>query len=157
MQIIKSIALTIAVASAIGTAFAADTTASRLPFKLPKVEIFADQLPIIIRPGEFKTVTLTGAVYDTSFNGRITLDPNGPKETACPIFFSLPGVPTPVSAPVGPDSVKVQVGLRGPVGVAAGDYTCALKYTAIHSIFNVGDFSVGKGNEVRVRYTLKRR
>jgi hypothetical protein len=156
MQLIKSIALAIAVASAIGTAFAADTTASRPPAGFPKVEIFADQLPIIIRPGESKMVTLTGAVYDSPFNGRITVEPNGPKETACPIIV-LPSTPQPVWLPVGPDSVRLQVAVKGPAGVAPGDYTCALKYTAILSIPNVGDFSVGKGNEVRVRYTLKRR
>ena len=54
---------------------------------LPKVEIFPNQPGTIIFQGQVQPLQLTGAVYDRAFQGFITLEPNGPTATACPVFL----------------------------------------------------------------------
>lgn len=125
---------------------------------LPKVELYMNQQPILIRPGEARTVPITGAVYDHQFNGRILLAPNndlpiGPQNPACPIFLN--GNNPNVAAPVGQNTLTVGLGVFVPPNTPAGNYNCALKYTALHQILLFGEFSVGKGNEVEVPYTVR--
>jgi hypothetical protein len=134
---------------------AAPEALSEARVKLPSLELFANQLPILIRPGEARTVPISGAVYVTGFSGSVTLGPNGPKQTACPIFLN--GDNPFVQFPVGPDSVRVGLNVWVPPETPPGTYNCALRYTAIHKILRVGDFSVGKGNQVNVPYTVRGR
>ena len=54
----------------------------------PTLEIFSNQQPILIGLGQPKGMTVLGAVYDgdIKFGGQVLIQPNGPKETACPVF-----------------------------------------------------------------------
>lgn len=124
---------------------------------IPSVEIFADQLPILIRQGKTKTITLTGAVYDQPFTGNITLQPTPNFQSGCPLFANIPfnGVYTNVTFPVGPNSVQLPFSVTGPTNLKPGDYVCMLTYDAVIGTF-AGPLSVGKGNTVRIRYTLKK-
>src|SRR4029079_8053646 len=103
--------------------------------------------------GQIQPLQLTGAVYDQAFRGFITLEPNGPKATACPAFL-LGGNPF-YQIPLN-GSFTASLVLQAPANAAPGTYNCALRYTAIDQIINVGDFSVGKGNQVNVPYTVKK-
>ena len=120
----------------------------------PKVEIFMNQQPVNLFQGEVRELTLTGAVYDRNFSGDIFLAPNGPQSTACPVFFS--GENRTVNFPLGPDSVRVRVVLRVPANTPPGNYNCALRYSALFPIINVGTCEVGKGNQVNIPYLVKR-
>lgn len=124
---------------------------------LPHVEIFANQLPILIYQGETKEITLTGAVYDRDFYGTIKVEPNGPVSTACPIYSTIANTTRTGSLPLSANEPIITVVFTCPRDTAPGDYNCALKYTATAEILNVGNFSVGKGNQVNVGYTVKRK
>lgn len=126
---------------------------------LPSLEIFATQLPILIRQGSTKTITITGAVYDQPFQGNITLQPSPNFTSGCPLFGNFPfnGVYNGVSFPVGPNSVALQLEVTGPTNLPPGNYTCTLKYDAEYITFPGIQFPVGKGNTVSLAYTLKRK
>ena len=124
---------------------------------IPSVEIFANQLPIIIRQGKTKTITLTGAIYDKPFVGSITLRPTPDFATGCPLFANVPfnGQYTNLQIPVGPNSVQLQFSVTGPTSLKPGNYTCKLTYDAEFAGFG-GPFPVGKGNTISIAYTLKK-
>jgi hypothetical protein len=124
---------------------------------IPSVEIFANQLPILIRQGKTKTITLTGAVYDQPFTGNITLRPTPDFQSGCPLFANIPfnGVYTNVTFPVGPNSVQLAFSVTGPTNLPLGDHVCKLAYDAVIGTL-AGPLSVGKGNTVSIAYTLKR-
>jgi hypothetical protein len=123
---------------------------------VPSVELFANQLPILIRQGKTKTITITGAVYDQPFSGNITLQPTPNFATGCPLFGNVPfnGVYNNVQFPVGPNSIQLPFTVTGPTNVPPGNYTCKLTYDA--EAFFLGLTPVGKGNTVSIPYTLKR-
>jgi len=130
------------------------TPASRT---IPSVEIFANQLPIIIRQGKTKTITLTGAVYDQPFSGNITLRPTPDFATGCPLFANVPfnGQYNNIQIPVGPNSVQLQFSVTGPTSLRPGNYTCKLTYDAEFASFG-GPIRVDKGNTISIPYTLKK-
>jgi hypothetical protein len=129
----------------------------------PKVEIFSNQQPILIGLNQQKEVTLLGAVYDDPLiNGIVNIVPNGPTDTARPIFLS--GANS-VTYPGNTTNLPFRVLVRGPssdfqVGQTFG---CALTYSAARVVINpftgLPDLvSVRtQGNEVRFQYTVKRR
>ncbi|HXA16999.1 MAG TPA: hypothetical protein VN380_08410 [Thermoanaerobaculia bacterium] len=124
---------------------------------IPSVEIFANQLPILIRQGKTKTITLTGAVYDQPFTGNITLQPTPNFQSGCPLFANIPfnGVYTNIQIPVGPNSVQLPFSVTGPTNLKPGDYICKLTYDAEYAAIG-GPIPVGKGNTVSIKYTLKK-
>jgi|GEM_PF-5208251 len=124
---------------------------------IPSVEIFANQLPIIIRQGKTKTITLTGAVYDQPFVGNITLRPTPDFATGCPLFGNVPfnGQYINVKIPVGPNSVQLAFTVTGPASLKPGNYTCKLTYDAEFATF-AGPIRVDKGNTISIAYTLKK-
>lgn len=56
--------------------------------KRPILEIFANQLPILIGRGQGKSLALTGAVYDSDITAGslVSLRPKLAKDISCPIF-----------------------------------------------------------------------
>lgn len=130
------------------------TPASR---DLPSVEIFATQLPIIIRQGQTKIINITGAVYDQKFQGNITLMPN-PVATGCKLFGNnaFNGIYKNVSFPVGPNSISLPLTVTGPTTGALGKRVCTLSYDAEVPVGAVS-FSVGKGNPVTIEFMLKKK
>jgi hypothetical protein len=130
------------------------TPASR---NITSVEIFANQLPIIIRQGKTKTITLTGAVYDQPFVGNITLRPTPDFATGCPLFANVPfnGQYNNLQLPVGPNSVQLSFSVTGPTSLKPGNYVCKLTYDAVLNVLG-GPFHVGKGNTISIAYTLKK-
>ena len=122
---------------------------------IPSVEIYQNQQSILIRKGQSKTITITGAVYDQPFTGDITLQPDPDFSTGCPLFGNVQfnGVYTNLSIPAN-GSVALNLVVTGPTSLPPGDYTCKLKYDAEYSSFPFPT-PVGKGNPVYIKYTLK--
>jgi hypothetical protein len=131
------------------------------------VEIYANQQPILLGLKQQKAITLLGAVYGSSddvnlVNGVILIAPNGPRETACPIFLS--GVNTNVTVPRNTANVPLSAFVLGPADQrqVGQTLTCGLTYQAFRVVFDpgTGQFSLDpvrtKGNEVRFQYTVKR-
>jgi hypothetical protein len=130
----------------------------------PKVEIFSNQQPILIGLNQQTQVTLLGAVYDDSLvNGAVNLVPNGPQNTACPIFVN--GLNSPVNIPGNTMNVQFRVLVQGPSDPqqVTQTFTCGLTYSAAQVVFDpvTGRFVLEPvrtlGNEVRFQYTVKRR
>jgi hypothetical protein len=129
--------------------------------KIPSVELYMNQNGVLARQGDLVAVTVTGAVYDFPFLvGDIGLAPNnnlppGPTNPACPAFLSGGAINT--GAPIGQNVLSVPVTLRIPPNTAPGTYNCALKYVAIYKSPYTGiSYSVGKGNQVNIPYTVRR-
>src|SRR5262245_23679512 len=94
----------------------------------PKVEIFPSQQPILLGLNQQKVVLLFGAVYDTGrLGGAVDIAPNGPPETACPIFLS--GLNLQVTAPDNTTNVPFSLTVVGPIDPrqAGQTFTCALR------------------------------
>jgi hypothetical protein len=124
----------------------------------PTLEIFSNQQPILIGRSQPKGLTLLGAVYDGQILfGRVTVRPNGPQETACPIFFTG-GTPT-FSAPRNSTNVPVPLTVSVPANHPLGNFNCGLTYTASQTNPATGEEVPIRtnGNQVNVPYTVKNR
>jgi hypothetical protein len=125
----------------------------------PKLEIFPNQQPILIGLGQPKGTTVLGAVYDGNirFGGQVLIRPNGPKETACPIFNS--GDNLNVSAARNTTNLPLGVGFLVPANHPLGNFNCALTYSASQVNPFTGERVPVRtqGNQVNVPYTVKRR
>jgi hypothetical protein len=125
----------------------------------PTLEIFPNQQPILIGLGQPKGYKLLGAVYDgdIKFAGRVFVRPNGPKETACPIFFN--GDNLNFSAARNSTNIPIGVSFRVPANHPLGNFNCALTYSGDQ--INPATTEVvpvkTKGNQVNVPYTVKRK
>ena len=152
-----SIALVTSALGAVATPALAGHSVANEPE--PTLEIFSNQQPILIGRGQPKTVTLLGAVYDgdIEFGGRVSIRPNGPKETACPIFASgeLFNVTVNRNSTNVPFSIQVQVPQAHPLGT----FNCKLTYFAsqVNPATGVLVPIATKGNEVGFQYTVKNR
>jgi len=119
---------------------------------VPSVEIFSNQLPFNIHPGQTKHITLTGSIYDHHFTGTVKVDPNGPISSACPIFATPLNGTQNVSLPIGANQAIITVVFTCPPNTPHGQYNCAMRYKAIQTNGNV---SVGKGNEIDISYNVQ--
>ena len=122
---------------------------------LPTVQIFSGQLAVNLPLGASspRPVTLSGAVYGLErFNGSITIFPNGPTSSACPVYVS--GNNTNLS--LAPNAnFAVTVYLQAMPGMPARSTgTCTLAYTAFDQTAS-GMFNVSSGNQVNVPYTIR--
>lgn len=123
----------------------------------PTLEIFSSQQPVLIGRGQPKALTLLGAVYDgdIEFGGRVLIRPNGPQETACPIFAN--GDNTNVWVPRNSTNVPFQLQVQVPQSHPLGTYKCTLTYSAtqVNPATGVLVPIATKGNEVGFQYTVK--
>jgi hypothetical protein len=123
----------------------------------PKVEIYAGQQPILIGLGQQKEVTLLGAVYDENLvNGFVNVVPNGPQQSACPIFLNGSNSVTFLGNTAN-DPFRLLV--QGPADEqqVQQTFTCGLTYSAFRKEGTNLIPIRTKGNEVQFQYTVKRR
>ena len=115
---------------------------------LPSVELYAFQPAVLVSASNpnMQAVPIYGAVYNTTFNGIISVTPNGPTQTACPIYLYSDTSPRSIS--VGGFNTTIYV--KVPSGTPKGNYNCGLQYSAY-----CGSINVSKGNQVNVPYTVK--
>ena len=139
------------------------------PVSLPAVQLFATQPATFLRLGapNCKQVPVHGEVYGRvpfifGSTGNITLVPNGPTATACPVFVIgvdrngfNPVNNQPISSLPPNTEFFVTVCLQAMPGMAPGSSgLCTLKYTAVDET-SAGDYMVGSNNQVTVPYTIK--
>ncbi|GIZ51822.1 hypothetical protein [Noviherbaspirillum aridicola] len=125
----------------------------------PRLEIFSNQQPILIGRGQFRNVFVLGAVYDgdIEFGGRVSLRPNGPQASACPIFSF--GENTGVQANRNTTDIPFGLQVAVPGNHPLGTFTCALTYSAsqVNPATGVLVPIATLGNEVRFQYTVRNR
>lgn len=99
---------------------------------IPSVELYAFQPAISVSASnpDMQPVPIYGAVYNTTFNGIISVTPNGPTQTACPIYLYSDTSPRSIS--VGGFNTKIYV--KVPSGTPKGNYNCGLRYSAYHNV-----------------------
>lgn len=123
----------------------------------PKLEIFANQLPILIGRWQPKTLRLTGAVYDGDivFDGRVFIRPKVNKEVSCPIFRNGDNIGVAVKGNT--TNVPFRLEVLVPANHPLGDFTCTLSYsgTQLNPATNITVPIPTLGNDVKFKYTVK--
>ena len=115
-----------------------------------QVELFMQQKTGTLQPGQTKAVKVRGQLFgNVNFRGNITLAPNGPASTACPVFKS--GDNNNLNLQAGQPFV-VFVTLQAPGQPTSGN--CALKYSALYTD-RTPPCEAGKGNQVNKPYLVR--
>lgn len=142
-------------AAAFSGAVLADHSPANLPE--PKLEIFANQLPILIGRGQPKTLQLTGAVYDGDivFDGKVFIRPKVSADISCPIYRN--GDNFGVAVKGNTTNVSFRLDVFVPPNHPLGDFTCTLRYsgTQLNPATNQTVPIPTKGNNVQFKYTVK--
>lgn len=123
----------------------------------PILEIFANQLPILIGRGQPKTLQLTGAVYDGDivFDGKVFIRPKVSADISCPIYRN--GDNFGVAVKGNTTNVPFRLDVFVPPNHPLGDFTCTLRYsgTQLNPATNQTVPIPTKGNNVQFKYTVK--
>jgi hypothetical protein len=123
----------------------------------PKLEIFANQLLILIGRGQPKSLTLTGAVYDGDivFDGKVFIRPKISKPVSCPIFGN--GDNFGVAVKGNTANVPFRLDVLVPSNHPLGNFTCTLSYSGTQLNPATGQTVAipTKGNDVQFKYTVK--
>ncbi|MDC8759260.1 hypothetical protein [Janthinobacterium fluminis] len=123
----------------------------------PKLEIFANQLPILIGRGQPKTLTLTGAVYDGDivFDGKVFIRPKVSTAVSCPIFRN--GDNFGVAVTRNTTNVPFRLEVLTPQNHPTGEFTCTLTYSGTQFIPTLGrTVAIATiGNDVQFQYRVK--
>lgn len=126
--------------------------------KGPSLEIFANQLPILIGRGQGKSLPITGAVYDSDITAGslVSLRPKLAKDISCPIFSNGENL---LSQTIRANSTSVPFRLIVfvPANHPLGNFTCVLRYggTLVNPLTNTSVPLMTKGNDVMFTYTVK--
>ncbi len=125
---------------------------------VPTVEIFANQVPILIGRGQGKTLQLLGAVYDERLDGgKVLILPKVSKSISCPLFFNGDNIG--LSIPGNSTNVPFRLTVFVPASHPLGDFTCTLRYAAsrLNLVTGIEDILPTKMNDVVFKYTVKNR
>ncbi|HYD81341.1 MAG TPA: hypothetical protein VEC06_16160 [Paucimonas sp.] len=125
----------------------------------PKLEIFANQLPILIGRGQPKSLTFTGAVYDGDivFDGKVFIRPKNGTLASCPIFLN--GDNFGVAVTGNTTNVPFRLAVLVPSNHPLGTFTCTLSYsgTQLNPVTRQTVPIPTLGNDVQFQYTVKNR